>query len=82
MHGVNWLVAIIVGIFAGWVAERLMNRRHGLLTNLVVGLIGAVIGSWLARVLGINYVGLIPSIIAAIAGAVVLLFILGLFRRR
>lgn len=82
MEGINWIVVILVGIFAGWIAERIMNRSHGILTNLVVGLVGAFVGNWLAGVLGIAYSGLIPSLIAAVAGAVVLLFVLGLFKRR
>ena len=82
MHGLNWVVIIVAGIFAGWVAERLMNRSHGILTNLVVGLLGAFIGSYLAGVFGIVYSGLLPSILIAIGGAVVLLFVLGLFKRR
>ena len=82
MHDMNWIVIIIAGIFAGWVAERLMNRSHGILTNLVVGLLGAFVGSWLAGALGIAYSGRVPSILIAIGGAVVLLFVLGLFKRR
>ncbi len=82
MEGINWIVVILVGIFAGWIAERIMNRSHGILTNLVVGLVGAFVGNWLAGVLGIAYTGLVPSLIAAVAGAVVLLFVLGLFKRR
>lgn len=82
MHGLNWVVIIVAGIFAGWAAERLMNRSHGILTNLVVGLLGAFIGSYLAGFLGITYNGLLPSILIAIGGAVVLLFVLGLFKRR
>jgi uncharacterized membrane protein YeaQ/YmgE (transglycosylase-associated protein family) len=82
MHDMNWIVIIVAGIFAGWVAERVMNRSHGILTNLVVGLVGAFIGSWLAGVLGIAYSGLLPSILIAVGGAVVLLFVLGLFKRR
>jgi uncharacterized membrane protein YeaQ/YmgE (transglycosylase-associated protein family) len=50
--------------------------------NLFVGLVGAVIGSWLAGLLGVSYSGILASIVAAVAGAVVLLFILGLFKRR
>ena len=45
MHDMNWVIIIIAGIFAGWIAERVMNRNHGILMNLIVGLVGAVIGS-------------------------------------
>lgn len=82
MEGVNWFVAIIIGILAGWIAERIMNRNHGIIVNLIVGLVGALIGNWLAGVAGIAYSGWISSLIASVIGAVVLLFILGLFKRK
>jgi len=34
---VNILAGIVVGILAGWLAERITGRDHGLLTNLTVG---------------------------------------------
>ena len=39
---------IIIGIIAGWLAEKIMKRNHGLLTNLVVGVVGAIIGGFIA----------------------------------
>ena len=82
MHGVGILTAIIVGILAGWIAEKIMKRNHGLLTNLVVGVVGAFIGGWLASLLGVQYTGFIYSLIAGVIGACILLFILGLIKRR
>lgn len=82
MEGVNIIGAIMIGIAAGWIAEQVTGRRHGLLTNLVVGLVGAFLGSFLAGALGIDYQGWIASLVAATIGAVVLLFLLGLVRRR
>ena len=38
------LAWIVVGIIAGWLAERITGRHHGLLTNLFVGIFGAFIG--------------------------------------
>ena len=29
MEGVGWLVAIVIGILAGFIAEKLMRRDHG-----------------------------------------------------
>ena len=83
MNGVGIIGAIVIGIFAGWLAEKIMRRNHGLLTNLVVGVVGAFLGSFLATSLGIGTgSGIIPSLLVATAGAVLLLFILGLFRRK
>lgn len=74
---------IIIGIIAGWLAEKLMKRDHGLLTNLLVGVVGAFLGGFIARSLGIAIGdGFIGSLIVATLGAVLLLFLLGLIRRR
>lgn len=82
MNGVGFIGAIIIGIFAGWLAEKIMGRSHGLLTNLIVGLAGALIGAFLASMLGFHFMGWIGSLIVSTLGAVVLLFILGLFKKR
>ncbi len=71
---------IIVGLIAGWLAERIMGRDHGLITNMVVGLIGSMIGGFVfTTVIGFRYAeGFnLPSILVATAGAVILLAILG-----
>ena len=82
MEGVGWLVAIVIGILAGFIAEKIMRRNHGLLTNLIVGLVGALIGKFVIHLLGYDYAGFLPSLGAAVLGAVILLFLLGLFKRR
>jgi len=83
MSGVGILGAILIGILAGWIAEKVMRRNHGLLTNLIVGVVGAFLGSFIATTLGIGTgAGIIPSLLVATAGAILLLFIVGLIRRR
>jgi uncharacterized membrane protein YeaQ/YmgE (transglycosylase-associated protein family) len=84
MQGVGWIAAILIGIFAGWVAEKILRRNDGLLMNLAAGLIGALVGKWLiVDLMGITYGGWIASALAAIVGAVLVLFIWGLiFRKR
>ena len=73
------LAWIIVGLIAGWLAERITGRNHGLLTNLIVGIVGAFVGGFLfSSLLGFRYEeGLnLPSIVVATVGAVVLLALL------
>ena len=80
----GWIIAIITGILAGWIAEKIMKRDHGLLTNLVVGLIGGLIGNFLITRLGLGdpSTSWLFSLLAAVIGAVLLLFVLGLIKRR
>ena len=79
------LAWIVVGIIAGWLAERITGRSHGLLTNLFVGVIGAFIGGFIfSSLLGFRYEeGFnMPSIVVATVGAVVLLALFGGLRAR
>lgn len=82
MSGVGILSAIIIGIFAGWIAEKVMKRDHGLFTNLVVGLIGALIGGFIANAIDLPIDGFLGSLIVSTIGAILLLAILGLVRRK
>ena len=41
MSGVGLIGALVIGVLAGWIAEKVMSRNHGLLTNLIVGVIGS-----------------------------------------
>lgn len=83
MSDVGILGAIVIGVLAGWIAEKLMKRDHGLLTNLLVGVVGSFIGAFLAeRVFNLAYAGWWASLAVSTAGAILLLFLLGLIRRR
>jgi uncharacterized membrane protein YeaQ/YmgE (transglycosylase-associated protein family) len=79
------LAWIVVGLIAGWLAERITGRNHGLLTNLIVGIVGAFVGGFLiSSLLGFRYEeGFnLPSIVVATLGAVALLALTGGFRSR
>lgn len=82
MNEVSIFGAIIIGIAAGWIAEQVMHRNHGLITNLIVGVIGAFIGAILVNAMGIGFAGFWGSLIVSAFGAIVLLFLLGLVKRR
>lgn len=82
MNGIGILSAIIVGIFAGWIAEQVMHRKDGLLTNLIIGLLGALLGGFLANMFGLTFAGFFGSLIVSTIGAVVLLVVVNMFRGR
>ncbi len=83
MTGFGIIAWIIIGIIAGWLAEKIMKRDHGLITNLIVGVVGALIGGFVANSMGYDADGnWLPGILIATLGAVILLAILGLIRRK
>lgn len=82
MNEVSLLGAIIIGIAAGWIAEQVMGRSHGLLTNLLVGIVGAMLGALIADAVDIGFSGFWESLLVSSLGAMLLLFLLSLSRRR
>lgn len=83
----GWIIAIIVGGIAGWLASMVMNRdaSMGIFWNVVVGCIGSVIGNALAGPLfgisGSVQEFSLTGLVIAIVGAVVLLAIVNLIQR-
>ena len=82
MEGVGWIAFLFIGLLAGWIAEKVMSRNHGLLTNLIVGVVGAYLGAFIFSLFGMDDGGFWWSLIVATIGAVVLLWIVGLVRGR
>ncbi len=82
MNEVSILAAVVIGVLAGWIAEQVTGKSHGLFTNLIVGIIGAFLGAFLAGLAGIGFSGFWGSLLVSSVGAVVLLGIVGMFRRR
>lgn len=82
MNEVSIVGAVIIGVLAGWVAEQVMGREHGLLTNLVVGIVGAFLGAVVAGMLGIGFAGFWGSLLVSTVGAVILLALVGMVRPR
>ena len=81
MPGVGFFGMLVIGFIAGYVAEKAMNREHGLFTNILVGIAGSFVGGTLAGVLGLNYQGFLGNLIVAVAGAVLILWIFGRARQ-
>jgi uncharacterized membrane protein YeaQ/YmgE (transglycosylase-associated protein family) len=76
---------ILIGIIAGWIAEKLTGSNVGLIVNLITGLIGSWIGFFIAKQAGIQLGEIfqgwfIGNVIVSAAGAVLLLIILKILR--
>ncbi|MBC9246443.1 GlsB/YeaQ/YmgE family stress response membrane protein [Paracoccus sp. 11-3] len=83
MEGFGWILSIILGAIAGWIAEQLMKSEHGLLMNIILGIVGAVVGNWLAvTIFGATMGGAIGQIIIAVIGACILIWLGRLIRRK
>jgi len=74
MQGFGWIMTIILGAIAGWIAEKVMRFNTGLVMNIVLGVAGALLGNFILSLLNVSLGGVIGQLIVAIAGACVLIF--------
>jgi uncharacterized membrane protein YeaQ/YmgE (transglycosylase-associated protein family) len=52
MEGFGWIMTIILGAIAGWIAEKVMKFDTGLIMNIVLGVVGALLGQLIVAVAG------------------------------
>ncbi|GAB1399914.1 GlsB/YeaQ/YmgE family stress response membrane protein [Aminivibrio sp.] len=77
---ISFLILIIVGGIAGWLAGVVMRGSgFGLVGNIFIGIVGALLAGFLLKMLAIVAIGLIGTVLAAAGGAFVLLFLVRLF---
>ncbi|ROU02760.1 GlsB/YeaQ/YmgE family stress response membrane protein [Histidinibacterium lentulum] len=82
MQGVGWIMAIIIGGLAGWLAEKFMNANMGLLMNILLGIVGAIVFNFLASLIfGTAAYGWFGSLIAGFIGASLLIWVARMFKR-
>jgi uncharacterized membrane protein YeaQ/YmgE (transglycosylase-associated protein family) len=78
------LAWIILGLLAGFIGSKLVNKRgEGLFLDIVLGIVGAVVGGWLFNKFGaVGVTGLnLYSLLVAVLGAVVVLVVYHALRR-
>src|SRR5271170_7403981 len=83
-RNMSFLAWIVLGLIAGFIGSKLVNRRgEGLILDIVLGVVGAVVGGWLAGFLGLAGVSGVNlySVCIAIGGAVVVLLVYHAIRR-
>jgi uncharacterized membrane protein YeaQ/YmgE (transglycosylase-associated protein family) len=73
--GVGFFSMLVIGALAGWVAGRVTESRHAILTNILVGVAGAFVGGELAGLLQIPVFGFFRTLVSATVGAIVILFL-------
>jgi len=74
----GFIAWIVVGAIAGFLANKVMGSREGLVMMVILGIVGGLVGGWLAAnvfnmgsVDGIN----IESIVIATLGAILVVFV-------
>ena len=78
------LAWIVLGLIAGFIGSKLVNKKgEGLLLDVLLGIVGAVVGGFLFKAFGVSGVtGLnLYSLLVAVVGAVIFLVAYHAIRR-
>ncbi|HEX5254232.1 MAG TPA: GlsB/YeaQ/YmgE family stress response membrane protein [Mycobacterium sp.] len=84
LTSVGWIGYIIIGGLAGALASRIIRGSGaGIVMDIVIGIVGALIGGFILSFF-VNTAGggIIFTFITALIGALLLLWIVGMVRRR
>lgn len=78
------LAWLILGLIAGFLGSRVVNRRgEGVLLDIVLGIAGAIVGGWLFNMFGAPGVSALNfySLAVAVVGSIVVLVVYHAIRR-
>ena len=80
----TFLLWIVIGAVAGFLANAVVRTGYGLGGDIVIGIVGAFIGSWLFRALHWHapLAGIAGTVSVAFIGAVILLVLIRMVHSR
>ena len=82
----NWIGWIILGLIAGFIGSKIVNREgQGFFVDIILGIIGAIVGGYIFNAFGaVGVTGFnLYSMFVAVVGAIIVLVIYhALFGRR
>jgi len=82
----NLLISILIGAFAGWLADKVFSRFSlSLWAQILLGIVGGFVGGWLLgndleAVLGLP--PLVSRVLTSFTGAIVVLGVAALIQRK
>ena len=78
----NIFVLLIVGLVAGFLADKVVKNTYGMVGDMLIGVAGSFIGGWIFGLLGLEIDIFIGQIISAFIGAVLLLLVINYFKKK
>jgi len=73
---------LVIGFIAGFIAEKVMHREHGIIQNILVGIVGSLLGGFVSSLIGIYSTSFVGSLVIATLGAIAFLWLYDYFKNR
>lgn len=72
-HILNFIISLVLGAVAGWIAGQIMHVEGGWLKNMILGIVGGAVGGVILGLVGISGNGVIGNMIVSVIGACILI---------
>ena len=69
------IFCLIIGGFAGFIAEKIMKSDMGIFANVGLGILGAFLAGIVFSLVGVQFAGPVGYLISGVVGACALIFI-------
>jgi uncharacterized membrane protein YeaQ/YmgE (transglycosylase-associated protein family) len=78
----TFLIWLVIGLIAGWLASAIVGGGYGIVGDIVIGIVGAFVGGLIFRGLHLSapWRGMAGTIFVAFIGALALLVVLRVIR--
>lgn len=77
----GWIIAILFGALAGWIASQLMKEGFGFLMNAVLGVFGSIVGKAIFDFLDIQTNSILGELASAVLGAVLIIWLVNKLKK-
>jgi uncharacterized membrane protein YeaQ/YmgE (transglycosylase-associated protein family) len=68
--------SVLVGLMAGWLADRIMkDGGYGLKGDMILGLVGSIAGGWIFRTMGVSPEAWMAVLVVVAFGGVALVIV-------
>ncbi len=78
----SFIIAILVGALAGWLAGLIMKKSNGFLMNIILGIVGGFVGKLVLGLIGFGATSFLGSLISAVIGACILIAVVNLIKKK
>lgn len=78
----SFILAILVGALAGWIAGLIMKKANSFLMNIILGIVGGFVGRFVLGLIGFGATNFIGSLIAAVIGACILIAVVNMIKKK
>lgn len=80
----NIITRLIVGLIAGFLADKLVKNTYGMFGDMLIGVAGSFLGGWLFSIIlpTVENDVFLVQVLVSLIGAVILLVVINAFKRR